>query len=209
MLNSEIKDLESSIFHPTYFSSVYQFVKLKQAKHILFEINDNYQKQTYRNRCYILGANGKQLLNVPIQKVSGKQQTKDIKIDYNENWQQQHLKSLFSAYRSSPFFEFYIDDLESIFHKKETYLLDLNLKTLELIFDLLPLNLKYETTKEYQTEVVNDCRYLVNAKSEKSHNLPKYRQVFSDKYDFMENLSILDLLFNEGPNALLYIEKSI
>ncbi len=209
MLNPEIKDLESSIFHPTYFSSIYQFIKLRQAKQIVYEVNDSYQKQTYRNRCYVLGANGKQLLNVPIQKVSGKQQTKDIKIDYNENWQQQHLKSLFSAYRSSPFFEFYIDDLETIFLKKETYLLDLNLKTLEIISDLLPLNLKYATTKEYEKEVVNDYRHLVNAKNEKSLNLSKYRQVFSDKYDFIENLSVLDLLFNEGPNALLYIEKSI
>ena len=209
MLNPEIKDLESSIFHPTYFSSIYQFIKLRQAKQIVYEVNDSYQKQTYRNRCYVLGANGKQLLNVPIQKVSGKQQTKDIKIDYNENWQQQHLKSLFSAYRSSPFFEFYIDDLETIFLKKETYLLDLNLKTLEIISDLLPLNLKYATTKEYEKEVVNDYRHLVNAKNKKSLNLSKYRQVFSDKYDFIENLSVLDLLFNEGPNALLYIEKSI
>ncbi len=205
----KIQNSEFSIFHPTYFPSIAQFVKMLQTNDIVFEIEDNFQKQTYRNRCYIFGANGKQLLNIPIQKVSGKEKSKNIKIDYSENWQQQHFKSLVSAYKSSPIFEFYIDDLQEIFLQKETLLIDLNIKTTTKIFELLPLDLKYTLTSVYDKEIKNDYRYMVNSKSTEEFNLPNYTQVFSNKHGFLENLSILDLLFNEGPTALLYLEKII
>ncbi len=178
-----------------------------EAKVVIFEVLDNYQKQTYRNRCYIYGANGKQLLNIPIVKGSSKQKTKDIKISYAENWRKEHLKSLDSAYKSSPFYEFYIYDILPIFTNKTTFLLDFNLKIFELINSLLPINISYSKSTEYQIKVKNDYRFLVNAKQEITDILPKYTQVFSEKHGFIENLSILDLLFNEGTNAILYLEK--
>jgi len=205
----KIQNLEFSTFHPTYFSSIYQFVKMLQTGTIIFEAADNFQKQTYRNRCYIYGANGKQLLNIPTQKVSGKQLTKDVKIDYSENWQSLHLKSLISAYRSSPFFEFYIDDLQILFTKKEEFLMDLNINTFKIITDLLPVKIPFSKTITFSNELENDFRSLVNSKSKEMHHLPKYTQVFNDKHGYLENLSILDLLFNEGPNALLYLEKAL
>ena len=176
---------------------------------LLFEIYDNFQKQTYRNRCYIYGANGIQLLSVPIHKISGKQLSKDVKIEYSSNWQSEHLKSLFSAYSSSPFFEFYIDDLLEIFTKKEKFLLDLNIKIFEVLVMLLQESKSYNTTSSYTKAINNDYRLLVNAKSKISYNLPKYTQVFDIKHGFIENLSILDLLFMEGPASTIYLENSI
>ena len=195
------------VFHPSYFSSILQYATILKTENVNFEVFDNFQKQTYRNRCYIYGANGKQLLNVPIQKVSGKQLTKDVKIDYSSNWQSEHLKTLHSAYNSSPFFEFYIDDLMPLFLKKETFLLDLNLATFNLILNQLQEKVTYSKTDSYLIERDNDYRFLVNAKANKIVDLPKYTQVFDDKHGFLSNLSILDLLFMEGPAVTLYLEK--
>lgn len=195
------------VIHPTYFSSILQYAAIIQSDTISFEIFDNYQKQTYRNRCYVYGANGKQTLNVPIQKKSGKQFTKDIKIDYSYNWQLEHLKTLHSAYNSSPFFEYYIDDLQTVFSKKEIFLIDLNFKTFDIIMNLLDEQRVVLKTEEYHKEYKEDYRHLVNAKTKNEFNLPKYRQVFDNKYNFLENLSILDLLFMEGTTATLYLEK--
>jgi len=195
------------LFHPTYFSSILQYALMIKSDKIEFEIHDNYQKQTYRNRSYILGANGKQLLNIPTQKVSGKQLTRDVKIDYSSNWQSEHLKTLYSAYNSSPFFEFYIDDLLELFQKKETYLLDLNFKTLVVILQALQVDISYSNTSLYQKEEKKDARFLVNSKLKLDYIFPKYTQVFDSKLDFEPNLSILDLLFMEGPASLIYLEK--
>ncbi len=195
------------LFYPTYFSSVLQFAYMLESDGVLFEVFDNFQKQTYRNRCYIYGANGKQLLNVPTQKVSGKQLTKDIKIDYSSNWQAEHLKSLLSAYRSSPFFEFYIDELLPVFKRKEIFLIDLNIKTTKILFNVLQEKLVFELTPHYKKEEKNDYRFLVNAKEKPLFDFQKYIQVFDDKHGFIPNLSILDLLFMEGPSTTIYLDK--
>lgn len=198
------------LLHPTYFSTIIQYAAIMQAKEIAFEVCDNFQKQTYRNRCYIYGANGKQLLNIPIQKGStGKQLAKEVKIDYSYNWQNEHLKTLFSAYNSSPFFEYYVDDLQTIFSKKETYLLDLNFKTFDIVMEMLQEQREYTKTKEYKKEEENDYRFLVKAKGEIELKVQKYTQVFDNKHGFMPNLSILDLLFMEGTTATLYLEKLV
>lgn len=195
-----------SLFHPTYFASVYQFAHMLSVDDLSFEVYDNFQKQTYRNRCYVYGSNGKQLLSVPIIKVSGKQLTKDVKIDYSSNWQAEHLKTLLSAYRSSPFFEFYIDDLQSIFTKKETFLVDLNLATFNKLLELFQESQKFTLTSQFNKEINEDYRYLINAKKNQI-KLPKYTQVFDNKHGFISNLSVLDVLFMEGPAANLYLKK--
>lgn len=196
------------VFHPTYFPTVYQYVKMLACKEVVFEVNDNYQKQTYRNRCFIYGANGKQLLNVPISKASGKQKSKDILVNYSSNWQKEHLKSLISAYKSSPFFEFYIDELMPVFTNQVNYLVDLNVLIFTILNDALQIEIPFYKTKEYHQETTNDFRYLVNAKKEFVLSLPSYTQVFQEKHGFIANLSILDLLFNVGPNAEMYLLNS-
>jgi hypothetical protein len=134
---------------------------------------------------------------------------KEIQVADDYNWQKEHFKSLASAYKSSPYFEFYEDDLAPIFESKEKYLLDLNLKTLEFIDKKLKLNLKFELTGTYQdVDEDSDHRNKFNAKVEPEGNFPEYTQVFGEKFDFMPDLSILDLLFNEGPKSVNYLQKN-
>jgi hypothetical protein len=196
------------ILYPTYFSPIAQYVAITKTENLFFEVEDNYQKQTYRTRCYIYSANGKQLLNIPIQHNQSKK-TKDIKIDVSFRWQKQHIKALQIAYRSSPYFEFYEEDVLAVFDKMTPFLLDLNMKCQEVMFDLLQLEIPYTPTKEYIKEYtdISDMRSLANTKSKQQYNFDQYIQVFSEKLGFIENLSILDLLFMEGPNALNYLEN--
>ncbi|WP_298370387.1 WbqC family protein [uncultured Lutibacter sp.] len=198
-----------NLFQPTYFSPISQYIAIVNSKKIQFEVEDNFQKQTYRNRCYIYTANGKHLLNVPIEQMKGvKQKTKDVKVDYKDNWNKLHLKTLTTTYSSSPFFEFYIDDLLPIFNKKHNFLLDLNLKCHSSIMDALQTNIAYSKTKEYNKEIKqNDFRKLAIAKGEPIYTFDRYIQVFEQNHGFIPNLSILDLLFMEGPNALNYLES--
>ena len=196
------------LLQPTYFSPIIQYVAIVKSKEIIFEVEDNFQKQTYRNRCLIYTANGKHLLNVPIQhRKDLKQKTKDVKIDYKDDWHKLHLKTLQTAYSSSPYFEFYIDDLRPIFEKRIPFLLDLNLKCNEFVLDALQLQIPISKTVEYLKEPkYSDARNLANAKSEHVFKLEKYFQVFNANHGFISNLSILDLIFMEGPNALNYLE---
>jgi len=108
------------LLYPTYFSPIIQYAALAKVDKITFEVEDNYQKQTYRTRCYIYSPNGKQLLNIPIKNANSKQKTKDVVIDYSVNWQKQHLKSIEAAYRSSPFFEYYEDEIRAIFESNQS-----------------------------------------------------------------------------------------
>lgn len=198
-----------TLFHPTYFSPIIQYAAIAKSKEIVFEVEDNFQKQTYRNRCHIYTANGKHLLNVPIQHSKGlKQKTKDVKIDYKDDWHHLHLKTLKTAYSSSPFFEFYIDDLNPIFEKKHTFLLDLNLNCNVFVMNALQLKIPISNTTEYHKEnSFFDARNLANSKPDNVFQLEKYYQIFNSNHGFISNLSVLDLIFMEGPNALNYLES--
>jgi len=198
------------IVHPTYFPNVAHFAAMLQADEVTLEMDDNYQKQTYRNRTYIYAANGKLQLSIPIiysQKV--RQKYRDIKIYNDENWQLNHWKSLESAYRTSPFFEYYEDDLKPLFTEEANFLLDYNLKCFEVICDCLQLELPITKTEAYQKTIAykTDYRNLVNSRKEKAFTFDSYTQVFGEKHGFIANLSILDVLFNEGTNALQYLEN--
>ncbi|MDP2089902.1 MAG: WbqC family protein [Flavobacteriaceae bacterium] len=199
------------LLHPTYFGPISHYIMMFQHQEICFEVADNFQKQTYRNRSYIYGANGKLLLNIPVKhnKSNGRQKTKEVLIDNDFHWQKNHFKTFQNSYRSSPYFEFYEDDLAPLYHKTYTHLLDFNLKTHEFIIDALQEKLKICYTSDYEIESKKgeDYRFLVEAKKEKKINLTPYTQVFDDKFGFISNLSILDLLFMEGPNALNYLEN--
>jgi hypothetical protein len=204
------EEFEILILHPTFFAPIIQYVALASDEPVVFEMWDNFQKQTYRNRCYICGANGKQLLSVPVVHAHGKgrQKTRDVRIDNSFRWQVNMLRSLEASYRSSPFFEFYEDDIRPIFEKKQDFLLDLNLASIEVVNECLGLDTEYLFTEKYQMDGhENDFRYLVNAKSRQVFEMDSYTQVFESKHGFLGNLSVLDLLFNEGTNALHYLEK--
>ncbi|GAA3615658.1 WbqC family protein [Flavivirga amylovorans] len=198
------------IIHPTYFPSIAHFVAMIKAKTIVYETDDNFLKQTYRNRTHIYGANGKLTLNIPvIHSQKNRQKYRDVKIFNEEKWQSLHWKSLLSAYRTSPFFEYYEDELQPLFNTKMDYILDYNFKCLQVICDCLQLELNTSKSETFQKIVDDktDFRSLVNAKKEPYQNFDTYTQVFNNKHGFIPNLSILDLLFNEGPNTLNYLES--
>jgi hypothetical protein len=199
------------LIHPTYFPSISHFAAIVQAEKVTFEMEDNFQKQTNRNRTYIYSPNGIQLLNIPVKHSKiAHQKTKDIQIENDFDWQKQHFKSLEAAYRSSPFFEFFEDDLLPIFEKKHSFLMDLNLEVFELITRCLRMKIEYTTTTEYVHEIkaneIIDFRYLANGKKDQSQ-FESYTQVFDDKFGFINNLSVLDLVFNEGKFALDYLKS--
>ena len=197
-----------ALFIPTYFSPISQYKAILNSETLIFEIEDNFQKQTYRNRCYIYGTNGKLLLNIPVSQPKSvkKIKTKDILVE-NSDWQKQHYKSLESAYNHSPFFEFYKDDLQKIFSKKYTYLLDVNLDSFTFIMDALELPKEYTLSKTYEETKLNDFRNLADSKKKVEISSLPYIQMFDQKFGFLKNLSILDLLFMEGPNSITYLEK--
>ena len=178
---------------------------------VVFEVEDNYQKQTYRNRMYVYGANGKLILNIPIKhskSSTGHQKYKDVRIENNFPWQKQHWKSLETAYRTSPFFEFYEDDLRPLFEEKQEWLMEFNFKTIEIVADLLQFDVSAEKTTSYQKVCPahqTDLRALVNAKQTLIEPFEPYTQVFDSKFGYLNDLSILDLLCNEGTNALTYL----
>ncbi len=197
------------LIHPTYFPNIAHFVAILKAGTLYFEVCDNYQKQSYRNRTEIYGANGKLALTVPVSYTQKNRQLyKDVKIANENNWQQQHLKSLKSAYSMSPFFEYYIDDLMSLFEKKFDYILDFNLSSFEVLLECLQLNMNPVKTSVFEKQPKDkiDFRALVNRNYDVNSVQP-YTQVFTKKHSFISNLSILDLLFNEGPNTELYLKK--
>ncbi|OIQ37714.1 MAG: hypothetical protein BM563_07855 [Bacteroidetes bacterium MedPE-SWsnd-G1] len=178
---------------------------------IVFEVEDNFQKQTYRNRCYIYASLGKLQMNVPIIRTHDsmiKQKTKDTKVDNEYAWQKRQLKTLQAAYRSSPYYEFYEDDIMPIFETKHNFLQDLNIKTHEFILDALLEDISFSKTTEYLKEpIMKDSRILATPKFKSSFEFKPYTQVFDDKYGFIPNLSILDLIFMEGPNAISYLKN--
>jgi len=153
------------LLHPTYFPNIAHFTAMVNANEVIFEVDDNFVKQTYRNRAYIYGANGKLTLNIPvIHSQKNRQKYRDVKIFNEEKWQSLHWKSLLSAYKTSPFFEFYEDELYPLFYNKTEFILDFNFKCFEVICDCLQLELKISKTKVYQSTIENvkDYRYLVN-----------------------------------------------
>jgi hypothetical protein len=197
------------LLHPTYFPDIATFAALVQ-NNIIWEICDNYQKQTYRNRAFICTDQGKFMLNIPIKHVGGKegrQKYKDVKLDNDYRWQRQHWRTLQTAYRTSPFFEYYEDDLAPLFMNHYSYLLDFNLKAIDCIANCLGYNMDARLTQVYETKpkAIIDARFLVHAKKSISIQQKIYMQVFSDRHGFIENCSVLDLLFNEGTSSLDYL----
>jgi hypothetical protein len=201
--------MSNILLYPTYFPSISHYIALANAEKVTFEVEDTFQKQTNRNRMYIYSPNGLQMLNIPLKRnIDDRQKFKDVKIEYAFDWQKNHFKSLEAAYRTSPFFEYFEDDLMPVFHKKTTFMVDLNFKIFEIVNNCLGVTIPFEKTIEYFHEVADkkDVRYLVNGKKDTTNNTP-YTQVFEEKHGFINNLSILDLLFNEGRHAFDYLKS--
>jgi len=203
-----------AILSTAYFPPIQYFSKVVSYNKITIEQYENYAKQSYRNRCRILSPSGIQSLSIPVEKISGKKQLmKDLKIDYTLNWQSNHFKSIQTAYFSSPFYEYYIDAFLPFFKKKTIFLFDFNLEILIMLLHEMQKKRTIICSESFQPEYqIPDYRYAIHPKtdhsSDKEFTSIPYTQVFSDKFDFTPNLSIMDLLLNEGPATINILEDS-
>jgi len=195
------------IMVPPYFGPISCWKQIINST-ILWDVHQNYIKQTYRNRTFIHSANGLQKLTVPVKHSKIKFSMLEAKIDNTIEWQKNHWRSIQSAYSSSPFFEFYKDSLEKIYLKKYTDLTKFNFDIINLIFEWIEIEIKSELSKGYNIRYENslDLRKNIENKRYTSSENIRYRQVFSNKNGFLNDLSIMDLIFNEGPNSISYLK---
>jgi hypothetical protein len=191
-----------------YLPPIEYVARLMNSREVFIEKEENYIKQSYRNRCYILSANGPQLLTVPVLLGSfHKTPVKEIRIDYTKRWQHVHIGALTAAYRSSPFYIYYFETLEKIILSGHELLLDLNNDLLKALLEMLDLKVKLSHTDDFTRagESGNDFRYSISPKKESAYKPKEYIQVFSASAEFCSRLSIVDLLFNMGPEAAEYL----
>jgi hypothetical protein len=199
--------LTKKILIPPYFGPISTWAEIYNCD-VIWDIHKNYNKQSYRNRTFIHSANGVQKLTVPIKHSLIKFTLNDSYIDNSTNWQQIHWKSIKIAYSSSPYFEFYKDSMEVFFSEKYTKLLDLNMKTIKMVSEWLEVDLNNDFSKKYVEDYNTkfDLRNLIEHKNKRKKLIPYYTQVFSNKNGFINDLSIIDLIFNEGPNSLRFLK---
>lgn len=194
------------IIDSQYFGTINYYKILNNFSNIEIEQYESYQKMSFRNRCMVAGSNGVVGLSVPLEKGRGQRELmKDVRISYSDKWQVQHWRTIESCYSRAPFFEFYRDGVGQLLRQKETYLLDLNMATLNWLKKVLKIPGDISLTRQYlktYPEGVADRRSTILPKNyQQAETCPRYTQVFEDRIGFQPNLSILDLLFCCGPET--------
>lgn len=204
--------MTTAILSTAYLAPIQYYSKLKNYQHIIIEHHEHFTKQTYRSRCDIYSPNGILTLSVPLVKRNQRQAVKDIKIAYDYDWQKLHWRSLESCYRRSPFFEYYEDDFRPFYSdKKFDFLIDLNEALQHNIITLLKLKPDHNFSTEYHKTYpdADDFRELISPKeklsADTSFSPTRYMQVFETRHGFIPNLSIVDVLFNQGSKASEHI----
>ena len=213
--------MSTALLQTTYFGPIQWYQKLYRYDHCLIEQYDSYQKQTYRNRCVIATANGPQALTVPVEGRNEKCLVKDLRISDHNNWRRIHWNALLSAYSESPFFDYYADDIHPFFEKKYDFLIDFNEAIRQKVCELMDIHPNVEYTQSFLSPLTSnpspithhpspliDFREVINAKhplADADFQPQRYWQVFEGKHGFQANLSILDLLFNMGPESIFYL----
>ena len=200
-----------SILLPTYFPSLL-FWKIILKNNFFWMKNSYYKKQTLRNRMFIHGANGKLMLSIPIRHsgINQKRFYDDVSIDSSSDWKKNHFKSIKIAYQSSPYFEFYEEDLKNFYQVETSNLYDFNLKSVDLVLKWLEMDTKNRTI-DFNLEIYKQSKNIKeidNREIKKKTNI-KYIQTFEDKNGFIDGLSILDMIFNCGPKTKDYIKAGL
>jgi hypothetical protein len=203
-----------------YLAPVQYFTKFILFDEVWIELREHFLKQSYRNRCTILTANGPQSLSIPVTEGSNsKKEIREVMISYDHPWQKVHWKAMISAYNNAPYFEYYADSIAPYYHQKKwRYLVDYNLELQKCVLDEIGLTRAFKYTENFiPVEALitgmNDFRFSIHPKTTRQIPDPafipsEYMQVFQEKFGFTPNLSILDLLFNEGPQALHVLRQS-
>jgi len=202
--------MENICLTSAYLAPVEYYSAMAKADIVFLEHCEFYEKQSYRNRCNIAGANGQLALTIPVEKSKGSRMlTRDVRISEHSDWQLQHWRSIESAYNSTPFFEYYKDDLIPFYEKNWTFLWDFNTEIQTKMLELLDLQVDVQLTKEYKVdfdENVQDVRNSIHPKKETEvGSFKTYYQVFEQRFGFIPNLSSIDLLFNMGNESILIL----
>ena len=203
---------KSILLSTAYFPPISWVATLLRSGLAHIEAQETYAKQSYRNRCYIYGPNGMQSLIVPVSKPSGnKSKTGDVLIAPEIKWKKLHWRAIETAYNTSPFFLFYRDQIDEVLFASHFHLITFNHDIIKLLVELLGIRVSMVTTSVFEKEPdeLYDLRNRIHPKKTFLHNtsFPAYTQVFSSKYGFIPDLSIIDLLFNEGPASIDYLNK--
>lgn len=192
-----------------YFPNIEYFWHLYHSKIAEIDFYEPWQKQTFRNRSYILTANGVQMISVPVERPFGKETTiNQVLISNKEDWRKDHIGALTSAYKRTPYFEFYWDDLQALLNHDHDTLIALNFSLTHWLVEKIGLSCEIKFTDQIKDLEPNDLRAALHPKKETSFKCYPYLQTFTEKFGFENNLSVLDLLFNEGPNSISILQES-
>ena len=203
-----------ALFSTAYFPPISYVAAMLDKQVVVVEQYETFPKQTYRNRAVVATANGLLSLTVPVVRINGNHTyTKDMVICYNENWAVKHWRAIESAYNSSPYFLYYKDEVEAILNKQYIGLLDLNMDILSFVFKKLKVAKDIMLSTDFvlaeDVATIEDYRNRFSPKNKEILQLPPYDQVFEDRYGFQSDISILDLLFNLGPDSLGYLKEVV
>lgn len=211
-----IQHFDAPVLGPALFPPIQYFARIALYNRVFIEGHCHYTRQTYRNRYLIAGPNGVMPLTVPVEKISGvKIRTREIHVSYDTPWRELHWKSIVSAYNASPYFQYYDLYLEPLFKKKWKYLLDLNLAVINTLMECLEIDTSVHLTTGFLPSdcYLADYREIIHPKkavtTDSHFQIIPYRQVFEQRLGFSPNLSILDLLFNKGPESLIVLQQSL
>ena len=198
-----------------YWPNLHYFYYILNSETITIESFENYHKQSYRNRTQLLTANGRLDLSIPVKKLNTKELIKDVEISYREPWQINHWRAITSAYKNSPYFEFFEEEINYFYSNEFKFLLEYNTEQLSLILKLLKIKKEINFTTAFEKEINTnaDLRNIIHPKIESTEDAKvssllkrPYYQTFESKFDFIPNLSILDLVFNKGLETIDYLK---
>lgn len=204
------------LLHSHYWPNIHYFFYVIKNERLIIDLHTNYLKQSYANRTEILSANGKLRLTVPVHKTKDHCPISEVEISYAERWQAVHWGAITSAYRNSPYFEFFEDEIKQFYTSNYKLLHELNTAQLKLMLKLLRLKREIAFTDDFVagTFEMKDVRQMIHPKKNSLHDpeanvilKKQYYQTFGDKLEFVPNLSVLDLLFNEGLDAVKYLKS--
>ena len=204
--NSDYCKMSAAVYDLRYLPGICWVADFAKCEEPWLEREENFVKSTFRNRCEIAGAGGKLTLSIPV--TGGRDHHrlyKDTRIAYQTNWQSNHWQSIRSAYGSAPYFEFYYEKFQKFYEREYRFLFDFNLELLQTALTILKLNSSSKLTETYEPEPIGMMDRRSGRKGKTDMQLPVYYQVFANKYGFIPDLSILDLIFNLGPDAKEYL----